>query len=267
MLIEAPGKRRGQGWRWGSAEGPLPAELLKGSTFALPSVHDKGIPARLPAQRLAPHRSPPNLSSALPRPTPVQPHAHRPPHPHAPPPRLPPTHLYRPMKTGMVTRVGRQPASGLTPAVWYSLAVSTWCASKASKAGHAGQHRYHFAKPVTAQWSARQPPRCIVGGHLSHPQPVTDTKALTPRTASRCAAINATATARPLCKPHPARCTPAAPPQVPTRVPTTQAPPGQTTGPPTCSRSASPAYLACSSFTRGCSACSARVDSTCREGV
>ncbi len=30
------------------------------------------------------------------------------------------------MKMGMVAREGRQPASGFTPAFWYSLAVSTW---------------------------------------------------------------------------------------------------------------------------------------------
>ena len=35
------------------------------------------------------------------------------------------THLYSPMNTGIVASDGRQPASGLTPAVWYSRAVST----------------------------------------------------------------------------------------------------------------------------------------------
>jgi hypothetical protein len=34
-------------------------------------------------------------------------------------------HLYRPMKTGMVARVGRQPASGFTPASLYRRAVSS----------------------------------------------------------------------------------------------------------------------------------------------
>lgn len=38
---------------------------------------------------------------------------------------LPAPHLYRPMKTGMVARVGRQPARGFTPAAWYRRAVSS----------------------------------------------------------------------------------------------------------------------------------------------
>ena len=38
------------------------------------------------------------------------------------------------MKTGMVASEGRQPARGLTPAVWYSLAVST-CSHRTQKGG------------------------------------------------------------------------------------------------------------------------------------
>lgn len=36
---------------------------------------------------------------------------------------------------GMVAREGRQPASGFTPAPWYSLAVSTWQDRGQARAG------------------------------------------------------------------------------------------------------------------------------------